>query len=65
MASNAQGKGPSEESLFTRNGVTWLLYTPTAIYHSFQYPYLAVARIAFGPKGPYVAAFDGANPGRP
>ncbi|HEX4244460.1 MAG TPA: glycoside hydrolase family 43 protein [Acidimicrobiales bacterium] len=65
LASNSQGNGPSEESLFTRNGVTWLLYTPTAIYEQFQYPYLAVARIAFGPNGPYVATFNGANPGKP
>jgi Glycosyl hydrolases family 43 len=64
VASNSQGQGPSEESLFTRNGVTWLLYTPTAIYQPFQYPYTAVARVAFGPKGPYVAQFAGAMPGR-
>jgi hypothetical protein len=64
LASNSQGQGPSEDSLFTRNGVTWLLYTPTAIYQQFQYPYLAVARVAFGPKGPYLAQFAGALPGR-
>jgi hypothetical protein len=64
VASNSQGQGPSEESLFTRNGVTWLLYTPTAIYEQFQYPYTAVARVVFGPKGPYLAQFDGAMPGR-
>jgi Glycosyl hydrolases family 43 len=63
LASNAQGNGPSEESLFTQNGVTWLMYTPTAIYQPFQYPYLAIARVAFGPTGPYLAAFDGKNPG--
>lgn len=64
LASNAQGQGPTEESLFTRKGVTWLLYTPTAIYQPYQYPYLAVARVVFGPNGPYVAQFDGANPAR-
>ncbi|HXA34079.1 MAG TPA: hypothetical protein VNV87_17640, partial [Acidimicrobiales bacterium] len=64
LASNSQGQGPSEESLFTRNGVTWLLYTPTAIYQPFQYPYMAVARVAFGPNGPYLAQFAGETPGR-
>jgi hypothetical protein len=64
VASNSQGQGPSEESLFTRKGVTWLLYTPTAIYEQFQYPYTAVARVVFGPKGPYLAQFAGAMPGR-
>jgi beta-xylosidase len=64
LTGNSQGQGPSEESLFTRNGVTWLMYTPTAIYHPFQYPYLAVARVAFGPQGPYLAQFDGEMPGK-
>ncbi|HEX4220626.1 MAG TPA: glycoside hydrolase family 43 protein [Acidimicrobiales bacterium] len=65
LTGNAQGQGPSEESLFTRNGVTWLLYTPTAIYQPYQYPYMAVARVAFGPHGPYLAQFDGKTPSRP
>jgi hypothetical protein len=64
VASNAQGQGPSEEALFTQNGVTWLMYTPTAVYKPFQFPYLAIARVAFGPKGPYLAQFDGKSPGR-
>ncbi|MGH8996592.1 MAG: hypothetical protein ACRDYB_11260, partial [Acidimicrobiales bacterium] len=63
VTANAQGQGPSEESLFTRNGVTWLMYTPTAIYKMFQVPYLAIARVAFGPQGPYLAQFDGQTPG--
>lgn len=63
VTGNAQGQGPSEESLFTRNGVTWLMYTPTAIYQTFQVPYLAIARVAFGPQGPYLAQFDGQTPG--
>jgi hypothetical protein len=63
VTANAQGQGPSEESLFTRNGVTWLLYTPTAIYQPYQYPYMAVARVVFGRKGPYLAQFDGKIPG--
>jgi hypothetical protein len=63
LASNAQGQGPSEESLFTQNGITWLLYTPTATYKPFAYPYLAIARVAFGPKGPYLAAVNGKYPG--
>jgi hypothetical protein len=64
LTGNAQGQGPSEESLFTQNGVTWLMYTPTAIYQPYQFPYMAVARVAFGPNGPYLAQFDGKIPGR-
>jgi arabinan endo-1,5-alpha-L-arabinosidase len=64
LTGNAQGLGPSEESLFTQNGVTWLMYTPTAIYKPYQFPYMAVARVVFGPNGPYLAQFDGKVPGR-
>jgi hypothetical protein len=63
LASNAQGKGPSEEALFTQNGVAWLMYTPTATYAPFRFPSLAIARVAFGPKGPFLATFAGKTPG--
>jgi hypothetical protein len=60
LGASSLGVAPSEESLFTQDGMTWLLFSPSGIafYRKF-----AVARIAFAPKGPYVAAFDGAFPG--
>ena len=62
LGSSPLGLGPGEESLFSQGGVTWMLFSPsgTALYRQ-----LAVARIAFGPHGPYVSAFDGAIPGLP
>jgi hypothetical protein len=60
LGANPLGPVPSEESLFTQDGMTWLLFDPTS---TFFYRKLAVARIAFGAEGPYVAAFDGAVPG--
>jgi hypothetical protein len=64
VGSNGQGQGPGEESLFQQGGNTWLLYSPNAIFGDYVYRPLAVARVAVGPHGPYVAAFDGATPGR-
>ena len=62
LGSSPLGLGPGEESLFSQGGVTWMLFSPsgTAFYRQ-----LALARIAFGPHGPYVSAFDGAIPGPP
>ena len=62
LGSSPLGLGPGEESLFTQGGVTWMLFSPTG---TTFYRQLAVARIAFGPHGPYVSAFDGAIPGLP
>jgi len=62
LGSSALGLGPGEESLFTQGGVTWMLFSPSG---AALYRQLAVARIAFGPHGPYVSAFDGAIPGLP
>jgi hypothetical protein len=64
LGSNSQGTGPGEESLFQQGGNTWLLYSPNAIYGSYFFRPLAVARVAVGEHGPYVATFDGAVPGR-
>jgi arabinan endo-1,5-alpha-L-arabinosidase len=64
VASNYQGLGPGEESLYQQAGVTWLLYSPNAVFGPYVYRPLAVARVALGRHGPYVAAFDGAVPGR-
>jgi hypothetical protein len=60
LGSDTLGLGPGEESLFTQGGATWMLYSPTGTAFVRQ---LAVARIAFGPGGPYVATFGGAVPG--
>ena len=62
LGSSPLGLGPGEESLFVQGGVTWMLFSPSG--ETF-YRQLAVARIAFGPRGPYVSAFDGAVPGIP
>jgi Glycosyl hydrolases family 43 len=60
LGSDTLGLGPGEESLFTQGGDTWVLYSPTG---TTLYRQVAVARIAFGPHGPYVATFGGAVPG--
>jgi hypothetical protein len=65
LGSNLNGAGPGEISLFQQRGNTWLLYTPHSLYFPFASPQLAVTRVAFGPDGPYAAAFDGATPGVP
>ena len=63
LTSNPQGQGPGEESLYQQGGVTWLLYSPNAVYGRYLYRPLAVARVAVGPAGPYVSTFGGAVPG--
>jgi hypothetical protein len=60
LGSDTLGLGPGEESLFTQAGATWLLYSPTG---TGPFRQMAVARIAFGPSGPYVAEFAGRVPG--
>lgn len=62
LGSNSNGSGPDEESLFSQDGATWLIYTPQSVYYPGSYPFLAVSRVVFGPKGPYVAEFGGAHP---
>ena len=63
LGSSPLGLGPGEESLFitTRRHLDALL----SEQQTLLYRQLAVARIAFGPHGPYVSAFDGAIPGIP
>jgi hypothetical protein len=64
LGSNVQGAGPGEETVYVQNGITWLLYTPEAIYHPFAYPRLVAARIAFTGAGmPYIADRQGMVPG--
>lgn len=64
LGSNAQGAGPGEESVYTQNGITWMLYTPHGLYYSLAVPRLAAARIAFTGTGmPYIASRQGMVPG--
>jgi beta-xylosidase len=60
VASNAQGEGPGEESVYSGPTGTWLLYTP---WHSNSPNYdvlprpVAVIRLGFGSTGPYLATW--------
>ena len=64
LGSNVQGAGPDEETVYTQNGITWMLYTPHALYYTLALPRLVAARIAFTPTGmPYIANRQGMVPG--
>jgi len=64
LGSNVQGAGPGEETVYTQNGMTWMLYTPHGLYYPFAFPQLAAARVAFTPTGiPYIADRQGMVPG--
>ena len=57
IASNAQGAGPGEQTVFTADdGSTWLLYNPWSadIPDEWTRPVEAV-RVGWAPSGPYVA----------
>ena len=58
LASNLQGWGPGEESLFTNDAGIWMVYSPWFANPSTTGPPrpVALARIGFGPTGPYLAA---------
>jgi beta-xylosidase len=58
LGSNAQGAGPGEESVFTDSNGVWLLYTPFRSNLPLPGPPrpVAMARLGFGPGGPYLAA---------
>ncbi len=64
LGSNVQGAGPGEETVYTQNGITWMLYTPHSIYYPGAVPGLAAARLAFTSSDmPYVASRQGMVPG--
>lgn len=63
LSTNSQGTGPGEEALFQQNGNYWMIYSPYAAYGGHYFRPMAVARVALGPAGPYIAAFAGATPG--
>ncbi|MGP0030386.1 MAG: glycoside hydrolase family 43 protein [Acidimicrobiales bacterium] len=56
LASNAQGDGPGEESVFADAKGLWLLYTPwRSDLPDFTTPRpVAMVRLGFGPDGPYL-----------
>lgn len=47
-----ESRAVGEESLFSQDGATWMLYSPQGVFQT-----LMVSRVAFGPRGPYVASF--------
>lgn len=54
----AGARSVGEESLFSQDGATWLLYSPNqGQFPSESFLTLMVSRVAFGPNGPYVASF--------
>jgi glycosyl hydrolase family 43 len=58
LSSNAQGSGPGEASVFANAQGVWLLYTPFRSTLPLPGPPrpVAMARLGFGPSGPYLAA---------
>jgi beta-xylosidase len=62
VSTNAQGEGPGEESVFTGQNGFWMLYNPWRSYAptGITPPRpVAVARIGFGPFGPYLGDTTG------
>ncbi len=57
LASNEQGQGPGEASLFVDyDGAVWLAYAPWAQQHEVRNPRpVALARVGVGDYGPYLA----------
>ncbi|MCU1485837.1 MAG: glycoside hydrolase, family 43 [Actinomycetia bacterium] len=56
LGSNPQGAGPGESSLFHDAGGWWILYGPWAVDFEASTPRpAALARVGFGPLGPYLA----------
>ncbi len=67
LGSNLQGWGPGEESVFTNNAGTWMIYSPWFANLSGAGPPrpVALAHLGFGPDGPYLAApLQTRHPGR-
>ena len=57
LASNTQGRGPGEESLFVdREGGTWMAYSPTALLSEASVRPVALVRVALTPAGPELLA---------
>jgi GH43 family beta-xylosidase len=58
LASDAQGQGPGEASVFQDSNGVWLLYSPFRSLAPRTDPPrpVAITRLGFGPEGPYLAA---------
>lgn len=58
LASDAQGAGPGEESVFSNDAGIWMLYTPwsSSLPNPGPPRPVAMAHLGFGPYGPYLAA---------
>lgn len=56
LTSNAQGRSPGEESLFEDSSGWWIVYSPWDLQERSYRP-VALAKVAFGPDGPYLATF--------
>jgi beta-xylosidase len=58
LASNAQGEGPGEESVFSNDAGVWLLYTPfdSTLPQPGPPRPVAMAHLGFNADGPYLAA---------
>jgi beta-xylosidase len=58
LSSNAQGAGPGEGSLFRDQDGWWTVYAPwSQRYGAYMTRPVALARVAFTRRGPYLAAF--------
>jgi hypothetical protein len=56
LASNAQGFGPGEASLFSDDAGWWIVYSPTARFEpDGNARPVAMAPVDFGPDGPFLA----------
>jgi beta-xylosidase len=60
LASNAQGFGPGEGSLFRDGAGWWIVYSPTARFEPYGNARpVALAAVDFGPDGPFLTANRG------
>jgi GH43 family beta-xylosidase len=62
VATNLQGEGPGEESVFVGRNGFWMLYNPWRSYAPTAVTPprpVAIARIGFGPFGPYLGDMTG------
>ena len=57
LGSNSQGAGPGEESLFHNPQGWWIVYNPWSLY-AHAYRSVEIAKVYFGPSGPYLAKFS-------
>jgi beta-xylosidase len=59
LGSNLQGTGPGEQSLFEDGSAVYLVYNPfkASVPNPLVARPVAMARIGFTPRGPYLAAF--------